>query len=70
MLELDRAVPVEVTVYDLAGHQIARPIASEWLSGRVTRVWRPRRLPSGVYYLRAKLGNRRQMSKVVLGERR
>jgi len=70
-LDLDRAVPVQVTVYDLAGHEVARPIANEWLMGRVTRVWRPRALPSGVYYVRAKLGDREQIRKVIwLGHRR
>ena len=39
--------------------------------GRVTRVWRPRGLPSGVYYVSAKLGERRQIRKLVwLGDRR
>lgn len=71
VLELDRAVPVRVTVYDLAGHEVARPIANEWLMGRVTRAWRPRGLPSGVYYVRANLGDRQQIRKVVwLGDRR
>jgi len=64
VLELDRAVPVRVTVFDLAGHEVARPIADEWLVGRVTRAWRPVGLPSGVYYVRASLGDRQQVRKV------
>jgi hypothetical protein len=69
--ELDHSVPVRVTVYDLAGHEVARPIADEWLAGRVTRAWRPVGLPSGVYYVRANLGDRRQVRRMVwLGDRR
>ena len=68
---LDRAVAVRVTVYDLAGHEVARPIANEWLAGHVKRAWRPRGLPSGVYYVHAKLGDQQQVRKVVwLGDRR
>jgi hypothetical protein len=69
--ELDHSVPVRVTVYDLAGHEVARPIADEWLAGRVTRAWRPVGLRSGVYYVRANLGDRRQVRRMVwLGDRR
>ena len=71
MLELDHAVPVRITVFDLAGHEVARPIANEWLAGRVSRVWRPSGLASGVYYVRATLGGREQIRKLVwLGDRR
>ena len=71
VLELDHAVPVRITVYDLAGHQVASPVADEWLVGRVIRTWRPRGLPSGVYYVSANLGDRRQTRKMVwLGDRR
>ena len=65
VLELDHAVPVRVTVFDLAGHEVARPIADEWLAGRVSRAWRPIGLASGVYYLRAELEGREQVRKVV-----
>jgi len=71
VLELDHAVPVQVTVFDLAGHEVARPIADEWIAGRVSRAWRPSGLASGVYYVRANLGGREQIRKVVwLGDRR
>ena len=71
VLELDHSVPVRITVYDLAGHEVARPVADEWLVGRVTRTWHPRALPSGVYYVSAKLGDREQVRKLVwLGHRR
>ena len=70
-MELDRAVPVRVTVFDLAGHEVARPIDDEWLSGRITRAWRPAGLASGVYYVRAQLGETWQIRKLVwLGDRR
>jgi hypothetical protein len=65
-LELDRAVPVRVTVYDVAGREVARPIADEWLLGKVTRAWLPAGLPSGVYFVRASFGDRQQTRKLVL----
>ena len=64
-LELDRSVPVQITVFDLAGHVVARPVSNEWLTGRVTRTWRPAGLASGVYYVSATLGSHRQTRKVV-----
>ena len=64
-LALDHAARVRVMVFDLAGHEIARPIADEWLLGRVSRVWRPRGLPSGIYYVRAELDGRVQVRKLV-----
>lgn len=71
VLELDHSVPVRVTVFDLAGHEVARPIDGEWLSGRVARAWRPAGLPSGMYYIRANLGDVPQVRKLVwLGDRR
>lgn len=58
-------------MYDLAGHEVARPAADESLVGRVTRSWQPRGLPSGIYYVSAKLGDREQVRKLVwLGHRR
>lgn len=64
-LALDHAVAVRITVYDLAGHEVARPIDDEWLVGRVNRAWQPQSLPSGVYYVRARLGDREQVRKLV-----
>lgn len=70
-LTLDHSVAVRITLYDLAGHEVARPIADEYLVGRVTRSWQPRGLPSGIYYVSAKLGDREQVRKLVwLGHRR
>ena len=71
VLEMDHTVPVRVTVFDLAGHEVARPIADEWLVGRVSRTWRPQGLASGVYYVRANLGGVAQVRKMVwLGDQR
>jgi len=68
-LALDHAVPVRLTVYDLTGHEVARPIADEMMNGHIIRRWRPQGLRSGVYYLSAKLGAREQVRKLVwLGE--
>jgi hypothetical protein len=70
VLTLDHSVPVRITVYDIAGHEVARPVADEWLVGRVTRTWQPGELPSGVYYVSAKLGGHEQIRKLVwLGRR-
>jgi FG-GAP repeat protein/type IX secretion system substrate protein len=67
-LTLDHGVPVSITVYDIAGHVVARPISDEWLTGYVSRTWRPEALPSGIYYIRAKIGQRELARKVtVLG---
>jgi hypothetical protein len=69
-LVLDHAVPVRVTVYDLAGREVARPIRDEWLVGHVARAWRPGALPNGVYCVSARLGDREQVRKLVwLGHR-
>jgi hypothetical protein len=71
VFELDHAVAVRVSVYDIAGHEVARPIANEPLVGAVTRTWRPRGLASGIYYAHARLGDREQVRKLVwLGDRR
>jgi hypothetical protein len=70
VLELDHSVPVRITVYDIAGHEVARPVADEWLAGRVTRAWRPEGLTAGIYYVNARLGDREQVRKLVwLGPR-
>jgi len=70
VLELDRAVDVELAVYDPAGREVARLIDGERLAGRVSRAWRPSGLPAGIYYVRANLDDRTQVRKVVwLGDR-
>jgi hypothetical protein len=71
VLALDHTVRVRVAVYDLAGHEVARPVADEWLTGRMTRTWHPRGLPNGIYYVRAQLGGRTQVRKLAwMGDRR
>jgi hypothetical protein len=71
VLALDHAVPVRITVYDLAGRVVARRIQDEWMSGPVTRTWRPGALPRGVYYLKTTLGDREGVKKLIwLGQRR
>ncbi len=56
-LVLERASRVTVTVHDLAGREVARPFAAEWLvAGRTARPWRPTGLPAGLYWLRARVG--------------
>jgi hypothetical protein len=71
VLVLDHSVPVRITVFDITGHEVARPVADEWLVGRVTRTWQPQALPSGVYYISARLGDHEQVRRLVwLGDRR
>ncbi len=70
-LELDHAVSVRITVYDLAGRVVARPVQGDRLAGRVTRTWNPGGLARGVYYVSTKLGDREQVKKLVwLGQSR
>ena len=56
---------VRDSVYDVAGREVARPISDEQLEGRVTRVWRPRGLPSGVFYVSTRMGGRDQVRKLI-----
>jgi hypothetical protein len=47
-----------VTVYDLAGREVARPLGGEILpAGRTQRSWRPEALGAGVYWIRARAGD-------------
>ena len=69
-LELESAVDITVSVHDVSGREVGRPVAHEHLSGRIVRTWRPVGLPSGLYYLRARLGDREQVQRFVwLGAR-
>lgn len=63
--ELERAVDVTATVHDISGREVARPIAHERLSGHVVRTWAPADQPSGVYFIRASLGNHDQVRRLV-----
>jgi Secretion system C-terminal sorting domain len=69
-LDLESPVDVDVRVHDVSGREVARPVAHEHLSGRIVRTWRPVDLPSGLYYVRARLGAREQVRRFVwLGTR-
>jgi hypothetical protein len=49
---------VSVAVFDLAGREVARPIAAErFAAGSVAREWRPQGLAPGVYTVRARVGD-------------
>ena len=65
VLDLDHEVSVRVSVYDVQGREVARPVVNERLSGHVTRTWRPQTLPSGIYYVSTKLGGKEQVRKLV-----
>jgi len=65
VLDLDHEVAVRVSVYDVQGREVARPVVNERLSGHVTRTWRPQTLPSGIYYVSTKLGSKEQVRKLV-----
>jgi hypothetical protein len=57
--DLEREAVVTVTLYDVTGRAVARPLAAERLpAGQVTRTWRPAGLASGSYVLRARIGER------------
>ena len=57
--EVDVPLTVTVTVHDLAGREVARPIVGEsFRPGQVVRSWRPEALPGGVYFIRALVGER------------
>jgi hypothetical protein len=71
VLDLGHATPVGVSVYDLAGRLVARPIQNEWLEGPVTRTWQPGALPRGVYFMKTALGGREEVRRLVwLGQDR
>ncbi len=56
-VELARPAVVTVTVLDVAGREVARPIAGEkFEAGRAEREWRPAGLAPGVYTVRAAVG--------------
>ncbi len=56
-LELAGAAVVTVSVLDVAGREVARPIAGEkFEAGRTTREWRPQGLAPGIYVVRAAVG--------------
>jgi hypothetical protein len=57
-IELARPSLVTVTVLDVAGREVARPIAAErFEAGKAEREWRPDKLAPGVYTVRAAVGD-------------
>jgi hypothetical protein len=65
-LELARPALVTVTVLDVAGREVARPIAGErFEAGKVEREWRPDGLAPGVYTVRARVGDARFTRRLV-----
>jgi hypothetical protein len=57
--QLERAERITVRVLDVAGRELARPIAGErFAAGRASRTWRPTGLASGLYFLSARIGDR------------
>ena len=49
---LDRAGPVSLAVYDIAGHEVDRLVGGELGAGRHVVAWQPRGLASGTYVYR------------------
>ncbi len=70
-LELPTESMVTVSVFDLAGREVARPIAAERFSaGAVSREWHPAGLAPGVYTVRAAVGGAKLTRRLVwLGSR-
>ena len=65
-LDLEADAIVKVEMYDMAGRLVARPIKGELFSaGRTVRSWRPEGLEPGVYHLRARVGDRERVRRVV-----
>jgi hypothetical protein len=57
---------VSVSVFDLAGREVARPIAGERFSaGSVAREWRPAELAPGVYTVRAAVNGAKLTQRLV-----
>jgi hypothetical protein len=69
--ELGERVPVTVSIHDLAGREVARPMDGDFLGpGSLLRVWQASDLPSGVYFIAARIGAEQTVRRVVLmGER-
>jgi hypothetical protein len=65
-LELPTGSMVTVSVFDLAGREVARPIAQERFSaGSIAREWRPAGLAPGVYTVRAAVSGVRLTQRLV-----
>ncbi len=68
--DLDRAAEVTVRVFDLAGREVARPLAGERMPpGHTARLWQPEVLPDGIYFLHAVVAGREIVQRLVLLKR-
>ncbi len=70
LVRLELALPTEsvvaVSVFDLAGREVARPVAAgRFAAGTVSREWRPQGLAPGVYTVRATVGDVRLTQRLV-----
>jgi hypothetical protein len=66
VFELEQEAEVTVEVFDAQGRLVSRPILGErFPKGDTTRAWQPDQLTSGVYYLRAVLGQKAESKKLV-----
>jgi photosystem II stability/assembly factor-like uncharacterized protein len=66
VFELEQETEVTVEVFDAEGRLVARPILGEYLpQGVTTRAWKPDRLTSGIYFLRAVLDQKSESKKLV-----
>jgi type IX secretion system substrate protein len=55
--DLENEAVVTVTVHDLAGREVARPIVNEvFPAGQAARLWQPDMLSTGIYFLKARIG--------------
>jgi len=64
-LDLPQASDVVIEVLDLAGRRVALPVSEHANAGRWSRSWRPERLPTGCYLVRARAGEERRVRRVV-----
>ncbi len=65
--ELDRESIVTVSVFDLAGRQLARPIRGERMGpGRIERAWDASGIRAGLCFVSACMGNRCEVRRMVV----
>jgi hypothetical protein len=64
-LALDRDAPVTLTIHDLAGREVARPLDHARVAGGTETTWSPGPLPAGVYLARLSVGDRSAVARCV-----
>lgn len=57
---------VSLTVFDVAGREVATPISQELSAGKYSQQWDAAGLPSGVYFYRLKAGALLETKKLTL----